>query len=127
MAARAPVTRRHVLASGTALLVGFVLPGRRVNGAPSNSGTLKANAWVRISRNNEITILTETPEMGQGTRTGGVMALADELEVSWDSIRWEQAPTNPEVYKHLTTGGSGGMVALTCRCENPAHTRESFC
>lgn len=110
------VSRRDVLASGTALLVAFVLPGRNVNGASSRADTasldtLKPNAWVRISRNNEITILTETPELGQGTRTGGVMALADELEVPWDSIRWEQAPTNPAIYKNLTTGGSGGMAS----------------
>jgi isoquinoline 1-oxidoreductase subunit beta len=49
--------------------------------------------------------------LGQGTRTANVMTLADELEVEWSSIQWEQAPTNPAVYKHLITGGSSGMTA----------------
>jgi len=46
--------------------------------------------------------------MGQGTRTANAMMLADELEADWSTIRVEQAPTIPDVYKHLGTGGSGG-------------------
>ena len=76
-----------------------------------DASIFKPNAWVRITADNEITILTEIPEMGQGTRTAGVMMLADELEVDWASIHWEQAPANPQIYKHLTTGGSGGLTA----------------
>ena len=69
-------------------------------------------------RDNRITLLTEIPEMGQGTRTANVMMLADELEVEWSSIQWEQAPTIPEIYKHLITGGSGGTDShLASQCE----------
>ena len=57
---------------------------------------------------NQITLFTETPEMGQGTRTANAMMLAEELEVDWSAIQVEQAPTVLGVYKHLTTGGSGG-------------------
>jgi len=53
-------------------------------------------------------LLAETPELGQGTRTANAMMLAEELEADWSTIRVEQAPTFPAVYKHLTTGGSGG-------------------
>ena len=60
---------------------------------------------------NKITVLTEIPELGQGTRTANVMMLADELEVEWSRIHWEQAPTFPAIYKHLATGGSGGTKA----------------
>ena len=56
-------------------------------------------------------MLTEIPELGQGTRTANVMMLADELEVEWSTIQWEQAPTIPAIYKHLITGGSSGLTA----------------
>jgi isoquinoline 1-oxidoreductase beta subunit len=71
---------------------------------------LKPNAWVRITLDNQITIITEVPELGQGTRTANVMMLADELEVEWSNIHWEQAPTVPAVYKYLNAGGSSGMT-----------------
>jgi isoquinoline 1-oxidoreductase beta subunit len=36
------------------------------------------------------------------------MMLGEELELDWSAIHVEQAPAVPAVYKHLTTGGSGG-------------------
>lgn len=101
------IDRRDLLKSGAALVLGFCLPQR----SSSQSTSRMLNAWVRITPDDRITLLTETPELGQGTRTSGVMALADELEVDWLSIRWEQAPTDPKIYKHLTTGGSGGLTS----------------
>jgi isoquinoline 1-oxidoreductase beta subunit len=114
MSAQTSYSRRDALRASAALVLGFRMPLRGENrGAPStDSDALKPNAWVRITRDNRITILTDVPELGQGTRTAGVMLLADELEVEWSSIRWEQAPTIPEIYKTLTTGGSGGLKSL---------------
>ena len=107
------LTRREVMKAGAALLLGFYLPERGFAGASfsADADVFKANAWVRVTRDNRITVLTEIPEMGQGTRTANVMMLADELEVEWSRIEWEQAPTIPQVYKHLSTGGSGGTAA----------------
>jgi isoquinoline 1-oxidoreductase beta subunit len=90
--------------TGAALVLGFYLPSR----ARANAAGGKLNAWISIASNNQITLFTETPEMGQGTRTANAMMLAEELEVDWSTLRVEQAPTIPAVYKHLTTGGSGG-------------------
>ena len=75
------LSRRHVLKRGAALVVGFYLPEkvRGLAGVSNDMATFKPNAWVRIARDNGITILSEVPEMGQGTRTAGVMMLADEL------------------------------------------------
>src|SRR5262249_8785832 len=61
-----------------------------------------------ITPDNEISVLTEIPEMGQGPRTVDTMMLADELEADWSTIRVEQAPVIPEIYQNLHTGGSGG-------------------
>jgi isoquinoline 1-oxidoreductase subunit beta len=103
----ATVTRREVMKTGAALVCGFYLPARgRANAA---DGIL--NAWISIASDDRIILFTETPEMGQGTRTANAMMLAEELEVDWSTIHVEQAPTIPAVYKHLTTGGSGGTAS----------------
>ena len=105
------LSRREVVKAGAAFILGFYLPGQAQEPVSPDSGVFKPNAWVRISRDNRITLLTEIPELGQGTRTANVMMLADELEVEWSSIQWEQAPTIPTIYKHLITGGSSGLTA----------------
>jgi isoquinoline 1-oxidoreductase subunit beta len=105
------LSRREVVKAGAAFVLGFYLPGQAQEPVSRNSEVFKANAWVRITRDNRITVLTEIPELGQGTRTADVMTLADELEVEWSSIQWEQAPTIPAIYKHLIAGGSSGMTA----------------
>jgi isoquinoline 1-oxidoreductase subunit beta len=105
------VSRREAIKSGIALFLGFYLPQAGLPQSTSASEEiLQANAWVRISRDGEVTILTEVPELGQGTRTANVMMLADELEVEWSSIHWQQAPTNPTVYKNLSAGASHGTT-----------------
>ena len=105
------LSRREVVKAGAAFVLGFYLPGQAQEPVSPNTEVFKPNAWVRIARDNRITLLTEIPELGQGTRTANVMTLADELEVEWSSIQWEQAPTIPAVYKHLITGGSSGLTA----------------
>ncbi len=105
------LSRREAVKAGAAFVLGFYLPGQAQEPVLPNSDVFKPNAWVRITRDNRITLLTEIPELGQGTRTANVMMLADELEVEWSSIQWEQAPTIPAIYKHLITGGSSGLTA----------------
>ena len=110
------VDRREFLKAGasgcSALILGFYLPmrGQTQNPAPAAGAPFKANAWISITPDDQITLLTEIPEMGQGTRTADAVMLADELEADWATIRVEQAPTIPDVYKHLGTGGSGGTA-----------------
>lgn len=98
----ANLTRREAMKTGATLVLGFCLPARGERNAR------QLNAWIGITSDSQITLFTETPEMGQGTRTANAMMLAEELEVDWSGIRVEQAATIPAVYKHLTTGGSGG-------------------
>lgn len=107
------LSRREAIKTGAALFLSFYLPesGNSLQIASSDHKILKPNAWVRITPDNQVTILTEVPELGQGTRTANVMMLADELEVEWSSIRWEQAPTNPAIYKHLSAGASHGTTS----------------
>jgi isoquinoline 1-oxidoreductase subunit beta len=91
-----------------ALVLGFYLPVPATARDVLGSQVFRPNAWIRITPDNQITVLTEIPEMGQGPRTVDTMMLADELEADWSTIRVEQAPVIPETYKNLKTGGSGG-------------------
>ena len=106
------IARREFLkatAKGSvALILGLYLPLRGATQEVQDSPVFRPNAWIRITSDNQITVLTEIPEMGQGARTVDTMMLADELEADWSKIRVEQAPVIPETYKNLSTGGSGG-------------------
>ena len=117
MSAPTQFTRRDLLRSSAqasaALVLGFYLPLRAVaQSVPLNPTRVFApNAWLRISADNEITILVEKPELGQGSRTYTPMMIAEELEIDCSSqIRVEQAPTIPALYPGLRTGGSGGVL-----------------
>lgn len=117
MVHHAGIGRREFLkgSAGTAgaLVLGFYLPlhGRDQESSPGTQPKVfKPNAWLRITADNQITVLVEKPELGQGSRTYTPMMIAEELEADWSTIRVEQAPTIPAVYKGLRTGGSGGVV-----------------
>src|SRR6266478_1242306 len=107
------ISRRGFLAAsvtgGTALVLGFYIHHRGSTGFQLGPKLFKPNAWIRITPDNQITVLVEMPEMGQGPRTVDTMMLADELEADWSTIRVEQAPVVLETYHNLGTGGSGGV------------------
>ena len=50
------------------------------------------SAWVRISADNSITIITPAAEMGQGSMTGVPVALAEELDADWSKLSVVSAP-----------------------------------
>src|SRR5580700_6726817 len=112
MTAQLEIDRREFLKttakSSAALVLGFYLPVRASAHNVSDDRAFRPNAWIRITSDNQITVLTEIPEMGQGPRTVDTMMLAEELEADWSAISVEQAPVIPETYKNLSTGGSGG-------------------
>jgi isoquinoline 1-oxidoreductase beta subunit len=112
MTTQIEIDRREFLKTGAkgsvALILGFYLPVPGSGQDIPDSRVFRPNAWIRITPDNQITVLTEIPEMGQGPRTVDTMMLADELEADWSTIRVEQAPVIPEIYQNLSTGGSGG-------------------
>jgi isoquinoline 1-oxidoreductase beta subunit len=116
MATTSVVNRRDFLktgaAGGVALVVGFHLaPGAFADQAeeqekkPANP----LDAWVRITPDNQVTLILGKSEMGQSVMTSLPMILAEELCVDWKKVKIEQAPTNPKIYDH-GTGGSGSVA-----------------
>jgi isoquinoline 1-oxidoreductase beta subunit len=67
----------------------------------------KPNVFITVESDGRVVWYTPRPEMGQGSRTGLKMIVADELEVPWDAIEIRMALAGPrEVWGSMTAGGS---------------------
>ncbi len=116
-AASAQTSRRGFLKAGgaAALVVGFALPtatGRALAASPkaSNAPMFAPNAFLRITPDNRVTVVTGSVEMGQGVSTAIPMLLAEELDADWSKVSVEQAPAdvayNNPAFGMQATGGS---------------------
>ena len=88
-ASPSPISRRTFLASsalagGGLLLGGFFRPSLAL-AAKSNAGggPIALNAWVRIGKDDIVTIIASQAEMGQGVLTTLPAVLAEELGADW--------------------------------------------
>ncbi|HEY2944083.1 MAG TPA: molybdopterin cofactor-binding domain-containing protein, partial [Vicinamibacteria bacterium] len=107
-------TRRTFLKTGAAgaaaLVVGFRFSvDALAQEAQEKKKPNPFDAWVHIDKSGTVTLITAKSEMGQGALTAMPMILAEELEVDWNGVRVEQAPTDPSIYDH-GTGGSGSVA-----------------
>lgn len=66
---------------------------------------LESSVYLRIAEDGVVTVICHRSEMGQGIRTTLVMAIADELEADWSTVRLEQAIGDPK-YGDQNTDGS---------------------
>jgi isoquinoline 1-oxidoreductase beta subunit len=77
-------------------------------GAAPAGGGPDLSPWIRVAPDGTVTLISTVSEMGQGSRTGQIQLLADELDVPWEAVRVEMAPDRAP-YRHdgdLITGGS---------------------
>lgn len=75
----------------------------------------EVNAFVRIGSDNTVTVIMKHLEMGQGSHTGLATLVAEELDASWDQIKYQGAPANAKLYNNLLWGpmqGTGGSTAI---------------
>ena len=102
--------------AGGGLLVGCSFSSPKLLSTP-NDVKEDLGMWVRIGKDNKITLILPTSEMGQQAHTGQAMILAEELEADWNSIRVVTAPVNPEYLNPMkappfdiqSTGGSDSI------------------
>ncbi|HEY9360594.1 MAG TPA: molybdopterin cofactor-binding domain-containing protein, partial [Xanthobacteraceae bacterium] len=102
-------------AAGGGLALGFSLPpgfGRAV-AQTAGEGT-EVNAWVLVKPDDTCVIRVARSEMGQGTITGLVQLVAEELECDWKKVKAEQITpgqnlARKRIWGEMSTGGSRGI------------------
>ena len=109
-------------AAGAGLTLGLYLgeaaaqasgPGKTVGSAAT--GSFEPNAFLRIGKDNTVTIVVKHLEMGQGVFTGLPTLVAEELDAAWSQVRAEGAPADASRYNNLLWGpaqGTGGSTAI---------------
>jgi isoquinoline 1-oxidoreductase beta subunit len=110
------LSRREFLnataAVGGGMILALTLPGRAGNSksapAAAQSGA-QLNAWLKIGRDNSITVIVDRSEMGQGVYTALPMLLAEELGIDVGAIQVEAAPVG-DAY---ISPGNGGQITGT--------------
>ncbi len=99
--------RASALVGGGLLLASYLEPlsaaGERLPFSPTD-GSL--NAFIRITPDGIVTIVSKNPEIGQGIKTALPMLVADELDVEWRNVRVEQAPLDSKTFTQQVAGGS---------------------
>ena len=111
----ASVSRRRFigLTAGTAFLLGFYVPSRRASQAAERA-LFAPNAFIRIDRQGNVTLIMPQVEMGQGTYTSISMILAEELDADWSRVRTEHAPPDEKNYANpdLTIQATGNSNSV---------------
>lgn len=74
----------------------------------------EVNAWVVVGSDNSVVVRVARTEMGQGTLTGLVQMVVEELECNWDDVTWEfptpgQSLARGRPWGSFSTGGSRGI------------------
>ena len=112
-------TRRNFLKVTTTaaggLMIGFSLP--KMAGAEAAAGGTEINAWLTISPDNIVSIVTPQTEMGQGAFTAVPMMVAEELDIPWENVRHVFADANRHVNNNnlYTTTSTGGSTTVSRR------------
>ncbi len=105
------VSRRNFLRvsmiAGGGMLVGFSALSHSET-ADVEATSFSPNAYIKISPDGKITLMSPNPEIGQGVKTSLVMLIAEEMNVDWQTIEVEIAPLDAK-YGSQTTGGSGAI------------------
>src|SRR5262245_22863630 len=70
----------------------------------SSSALFAPNAFIRVDRQNVVTLVMPMCEMGQGVYTAMAMLLAEELEVGLDEMRIAHAPADDALYANPLLG-----------------------
>ena len=96
-------SRRVILLGGLgatgALVVGYALwPSERLARADklaAKAGERFVNNWIKIAKDNTVTVVVPHCDMGTGIFTALPQMAAEELDAEWDKLQIEAAPPDP--------------------------------
>ncbi|MGE5779869.1 MAG: molybdopterin cofactor-binding domain-containing protein [Hyphomicrobiales bacterium] len=99
--------------AGGGLALGFNLPSGFSSAVAQSEGA-EVNAWVFVKPDDTCVIRVARSEMGQGTITGLVQLVAEELECDWTKVKAEQITpgqnlARKRIWGDMSTGGSRGI------------------
>lgn len=82
--------------------------------APPKAPLSQPSAFIRVGKDNSITVLVNRLDFGQGVSTTLSMLVAEELDADWRNVRGELAPAgaaySDPLYGMQITGGSTGTA-----------------
>jgi nicotinate dehydrogenase subunit B len=108
-------SRKSFLKGGGALIVGFSIAGADIAGIAKAADPYVSNApydyttidsWLIVHGDNTVTAKLGKVELGQGSTTGLLMVIAEELDMSMSQMRHQAADTNITPNQGATTGSS---------------------
>ncbi len=99
---RRGLSRRDILSTAGALVVGFWMPQRAAGQIMNAEGAAWAtepavkeiNAWVVVAPDDSVTIRIAQTELGQGVWTSNAMMVAEELQCDWSKVSPQYASVN---------------------------------
>ncbi|POF30580.1 xanthine dehydrogenase family protein molybdopterin-binding subunit [Roseibium marinum] len=107
-------SRRTFLKVSAGTIGGLVLAMNLPRAAASAAEGEFTQPFVHIRPDNTVVVLSKHLDKGQGTASGLSTLVADELDASWDQVRVDFAPSNPQLYANTMFGvqGTGGSTAM---------------
>ncbi|QHV97839.1 xanthine dehydrogenase family protein molybdopterin-binding subunit [Spirosoma endbachense] len=94
------------LKAGGVLVLDFRIQADHPN--PTKNEAIELHGFIKISPDNQVTIMATRPEIGQGIKTSLPMLMAEELNIEWDRVRIQQSPVARQ-YGDQFTGGSDAI------------------
>ena len=97
--------------AGTGMLVGCSFQSNPILSTP-NAESEELGLFVRIAKDNKITIISPTSEIGQGTHTAHAMIIAEEMDADWKNINVVTTNSIRSEYNtssDVSTGGNRGI------------------
>jgi isoquinoline 1-oxidoreductase beta subunit len=111
-ASRREFLRDSALSGGGLILGSFWSVGAhaeqsvsKLDNATPVDASFSPSAFIKISTDGSVTLISKQPEIGQGIKTSLPMVIAEELEVNWKDVKIVQADLNPK-YGEQWAGGS---------------------
>ncbi len=98
--------------SSAGFMLSMTFPGAGLVGnvmaeaAPTMVGAAEINAYIQVAEDGTITIMSGSPEMGQGIKTSLPMIIAEELGAKWEDVVVVQSPVDTARFGRQSTGGS---------------------